>query len=201
MNKQIFFAHSGGPQGKPGRGSYDLVQWLREMLEPEYTIHDPVIEDPDAPTYEMWESVLDRELCGINENLSLIGHSLGGSVLAKYLSEKACRFQTAGLFLVAAPWWGLGGWDAEEFTLDAGSQKKLSPIPMVQIYHCTDDPVVPFRHAKLYQKIFPNAFLHELSGNDHVFSDGLPLLVEHIKSSHINPKTNMKQQDDTNTGK
>ncbi len=193
MNKQIFFAHSGGPQGKPGRGSYDFVQRLREELEPEYTIHDPVIEDPDSPTYEMWETMLDRELCGINGHVILIGHSLGGSVLAKYLSEKACRFQTAGLFLVAAPWWSLDGWIAEEFALDAGSQKQQSPIPMVRIYHCTHDPVVPFAHAKIYKMIYPEAFLHELSGTDHVFADGLPLLVEHIKSLHINPKTNVRQ--------
>jgi predicted alpha/beta hydrolase family esterase len=189
MNKQIFFAHSGGPQGKSGQGSYDFVQWLREELEPEYMIHDPVIEDPDAPSYEMWETMLDRELCGINGDVILIGHSLGGSVLAKYLSEKTCRFQPAGLFLVAAPWWGAGGWDAEEFALDTGSRKQLPSIPMVRIYHCTDDPVVPFRHAKLYQKMFPDAFLHELSGSDHTFSDGLPLLVEHIKRLHINQQT------------
>lgn len=30
MKKQILFAHSGGTQGSPGQGSYDLVHWLRK---------------------------------------------------------------------------------------------------------------------------------------------------------------------------
>ena len=183
MSTQIFFAHSGGPQGKPGRGSFDFVQRLREELEPEYSIHHPIIKVPDAPTYEMWETMLDRELCGLYGDVLLIGHSLGGSVLAKYLSEKSCRFQSAGLFLVAAPWWGHDGWNAEEFTLRSDLSKHLPRIPDIHLYHSLDDAVVPFSHVKLYQKMFPDAFLHELEGSDHVFADGLPLLVEHIKNN------------------
>ncbi|MCC5942105.1 MAG: alpha/beta hydrolase [Balneolaceae bacterium] len=201
MNQHLFFAHSGGPQGKAGQGSYDFVQWLRENLGEAFRIHAPVIEKPDAPSYQMWETMLDRELCSLNGDVFLIGHSLGGSVLAKYLSEKKCQFRTAGLFLVAAPWWGSGGWDANEFALNTDRQKLSLKQKLIHIYHCTDDSVVPFSHAKLYKKFFPDAFLHELTGNDHVFAEGLPLLVEHIRNININQNTKVRFEDDTNTGK
>jgi uncharacterized protein len=201
MKKQLFFAHSGGPQEKPGQGSYDFVQWLRESLGEEFQIHAPVIEDPDAPTYEMWKMMLDRELCSLNGDVLLIGHSLGGSVLVKYLSERKCQFLTAGLFLVAAPWWGSGGWDANEFSLKTDRQKHFLKQNVIHIYHCTDDSVVPLLHAKLYKKMFPGAFLHELTGSDHVFAEGLPLLVEHIRTIQINLQTKERFEDDKNTGK
>jgi len=201
MKKQLFFAHSGGPQGKPGQGSYDFVQWLRENLGKEFRIHAPVIEEPGAPTYKMWETMLDRELCRLSEDVFLIGHSLGGSVLAKYLSEKKCRFQTTGLFLVAAPWWGLGGWDANEFAPDTDLLIDFSKKLLIHIYHCTDDSVVPFSNAKLYKKLIPDAFLHELTGHDHVFAEGLPLLVEQIRNINSNQQTKVRSGVDTNTGK
>ena len=185
MRKQIFFAHSGGPQVKPGQGSFDFVQRLREDLEPGYSIHFPIIEEPEYPTYEIWKSMLDRELCKMSGEVILAGHSLGGSVLVKFLSENVCQFKPAGLFLIAAPWWGPDGWGADEFALDTGSVKFLPKLSGIHIYHCTDDPVVPYGHAKRYKKLFPDAFLHELAGSDHTFSRGLPQLVEQIKCESI----------------
>ncbi len=201
MNKQIFFAHSGGPQGKPGQGSHDFVLRLRDELEPEYTIHDPVIEDPDAPTYELWQEMFDREFPKLADPVLLIGHSLGGSTLLKYLSEETCGLQVAGLFLAAPPYWGEGRWDAEDFTLRDDFSKTLPTIPEIHLYHCLKDPVVPVEHADFYQKLILTASIHKLNGNDHAFSDGLPVLVEHIKKLYINQQNNKWHADDTNTRK
>ncbi len=63
------------------------------------------------------------------------------------------------------------------------------------------DSAVPFSHVKLYKKMFPGAFLHELTGHNHAFAEVLPLLVEHIRKIHINQQTKVKSKDDTNTGK
>jgi uncharacterized protein len=192
MEKQIIFAHSGGPQGKPGRGSYDFVQWLRNRLGDGYRIYDPVIEDPDAPTYEMWQEMFDREFPRLTDPVFLIGHSLGGSTLLKYLSEETCELQIAGLFLVAPPFWGKGGWEAEEFALRDNFSKTLPTIPEIHLYHCLNDPVVPVEHVDFYQKLIPNASIHKLNGDDHAFSGGLPVLVEHIKTFTHQPRNKNK---------
>lgn len=182
MKKQIFFAHSGGPQENPGQGSYDFVQWLRQNLGEEYPLFDPVIEDPDAPTYEMWKEMFDLELPQLTGKVYLIGHSLGGSTLLKYLSEETCDVKIAGLFLVSPPFWGKGGWEAEDFALRSDFSEHLPDIPEIHLYHCLNDPVVPVDHVAFYRNLLPGAFIHKLNGNDHAFSDGLPILVEHITS-------------------
>lgn len=182
MKKQILFAHSAGSQDGPGMGSYDLVQWLKEQLGTGYEITFPVIEDPEAPTHEKWEVMLEKELSKFNEEVILIGHSLGGSTLLKYLSENRSDVKIAGLFLVAAPYWGTNGWDFAEFALKNEFLKFLPPIASVHLFHCTDDPFVPVEHLYFYKQDLTNAIVHELEGNSHVFADGLPELVDIIKN-------------------
>ncbi|MFB1051250.1 hypothetical protein [Paraliobacillus sp. JSM ZJ581] len=59
----------------------------------------------------------------------IIGHSLGGSVLLKYLSEQAFNQFIARLFLIAAPYWGKDDdWQGEEYTLLENFNSKLPKI-------------------------------------------------------------------------
>ncbi|MBC8051908.1 MAG: hypothetical protein H7Y13_02475 [Sphingobacteriaceae bacterium] len=60
-SQHILFAHSGGEQGSAGQGSFDLVSYLREKLSNKHEISYPIIEDPKAPTYEMWKILFCRE--------------------------------------------------------------------------------------------------------------------------------------------
>lgn len=60
--KTGFFAHSGGQQGAPGKGSFGLVRYLKNELGEQYNIPDPLIEDPEAPTYAMWKSLFNARL-------------------------------------------------------------------------------------------------------------------------------------------
>jgi hypothetical protein len=45
----------------------------------------------------------------------LIGHSLGGSFLLKYVSEEKIGKTIAGIFLIATPYWGGAGWQYEGY--------------------------------------------------------------------------------------
>jgi predicted alpha/beta hydrolase family esterase len=65
--------------------------------------------DPQNPRYAGWKVALGQELSALEGRPSiLVGHSLGGSVLLKYLSEEGCPQGTTGLFVAAAPFWGPG---------------------------------------------------------------------------------------------
>jgi len=46
----------------------------------------------------------------------LIGHSLGGSFLLKYVSEEKIAKTVAGIFLIATPYWGGAGWQYEDMS-------------------------------------------------------------------------------------
>ena len=57
--KRILFAHNAGSQAGSGEGSFDLVSTLKAELSDEYDIQYPIVEDPDAPTYQAWKKLLD----------------------------------------------------------------------------------------------------------------------------------------------
>jgi len=182
MKKQIFFAHSGGAQGRPGQGSYDFVDWLRVTLEKEYEIFYPIIEDPEAPTYAMWKAMFTQKLANLAGEVLLIGHSLGGSMLLKFLSEERTNLQINGLFLVSAPFWGKDGWNVDDFALRSNFRKHLPELPEIHLYHCLGDPIVPCEHMEYYKKELPSAVIHELGGKDHAFTKGMPKIAENLRS-------------------
>jgi predicted alpha/beta hydrolase family esterase len=184
MQKQILFAHSAGPQGAPGEGSYDLVIYLKETLGERYHILDPLIEDPEAPTYEMWKTMFKEQFTAVMQPVILIGHSLGGSMLLKYLSEEQPEIRISGLFLIAIPQWSKEGWDVASFALNENFEATLPPLGPVFFYQGTLDPIVPLNHLSFYKEHFKNALFWEAEVSDHAFAKGLPQLVDDIKKLH-----------------
>lgn len=178
MKKQILFLHSAGPQGKH-EGSSDLVAWLRKELSHDYNVHYPIMPDPDNPEYEAWRKKTEEELNKTDDGVILVGHSLGGSILLKQLSEHPFKKKIAGLFLVATPFWGEG---MEEYMLEDNFTSKLPDIPVTILYHSRHDEIVPFSHVGTYAKKMPKAFVRELRGDEHAFTDGIPELASDIKN-------------------
>jgi uncharacterized protein len=181
MKKEVLFIHSAGPQGFH-EGSTDLVAYLHTALGAQYDLKCPAMPEPENPRYEAWKERLEKELGVPGGEVILIGHSLGGSVLLKYLSEESCKRPIAGLFLIAAPYWGKKGWQIEEYILQEDFLSKLPSIPKIFFYHSREDEWVPFGHLGHYAKKFPQAVIRGLKGNDHEFGYGLPEIVNDVKS-------------------
>ncbi len=187
MTTRILFLHSAGPQNE-GQGSSVLLSFMEKELGSFYKIYSPKIPDPENPTYKVWKTGLEKQLDLIDDAVILVGHSLGASVLLKYFSEVPYQKPIAGLFLVAAPYWGADGWELEDFTLKPNFPSHLSSIPHIGIYHSKDDEWVPVAHATHYQTKIPTATVRIFSQRGHNFDAGLPELVRDIKS--ISGKTN-----------
>jgi predicted alpha/beta hydrolase family esterase len=177
--KKILFAHSAGPQYGEGKGSFDLVRYLESKLSDKFEILFPIIDTPSSPTYQKFKKMFASEFTKITEPVILIGHSLGGSTLLKYLSEEKPDVSITALFLVATPHWG---GNMKEFQLKENFQISLPTIPLIFLYHSKNDPVVPFEHLEFYEKVFKKATVRKLSGKEHTFSIGLPELVSDIQS-------------------
>ncbi|PST84353.1 hypothetical protein C7T94_06460 [Pedobacter yulinensis] len=178
----LLFAHSAGAQGPPDKGSYGLVAYMRTALEPAFDIRCPIVADPEKPTYDSWTQELTTAFSEIDGSVILVGHSLGGSVLLKFLSEHSLQQRVTGLFLIATPNWDDPDWDVEEYKLESDFAQKLPPVPAAFIYHSTDDPVVPFDHHLFYKTTLSHATVRQLPGNDHVFGAGLPVLIADLRS-------------------
>src|SRR5205809_735086 len=98
-----------------GKGAYDedaaLAGSLKQALGHEYDVHFPRMPGETKPNLESWKQKISAELSRSHGKAVLVGHSLGGSYLLKYLSEEEVEKPISGLFLLAAPSWDEDQWN------------------------------------------------------------------------------------------
>jgi predicted alpha/beta hydrolase family esterase len=180
MKKQVLFIQGGG------EGAYkedeELVKSLRDVLGAEYDVLYPKMPEEENSGYEAWKVQISKEIAVLNGKLILVAHSVGCSMLLKYLSEERIENLLAGIFLIAAPYWGPGGWPVDEFTLDEGRASKLLKAFLIFFYHSRDDNIVPFTHLAKHTEKFPQAIICEFDGRGHQFNNDLSEVAADIKS-------------------
>lgn len=167
----VLFIHSAGPQGA-GEGSHRLVAALREALGKTVRFEAPLMPEPDAPDAAAWGMAFASHLAGLRAPFVLVGHSLGGSTILKYLAEEHVPEGLAGVILIAAPFWGAPDWEVPDFALPDGFAMQLSGLPRLVLYHSLDDDGVPVSHVDLYASALPNAEVRKVDGRGHAFDTG-----------------------------
>ncbi|GIQ71434.1 serine hydrolase family protein [Xylanibacillus composti] len=183
MMKTVVFVHSAGAQGT-GEGSSGLMAHISRNLGADFQVRCPAMPDPTSPSCSAWQARLAQELERIGEGTEvlLVGHSLGGSVILKHIAEGECRSRIAGVFLIAAPYWGADEeWQSEDYQLAEDFTDCLPPIPHIYLYHSREDSIVSFAHMQAYHRKLPHAQLRPLPGEEHYFSSGLAQLVDDMK--------------------
>jgi predicted alpha/beta hydrolase family esterase len=177
--KHVLFVHGAG------EGAYqedrELAESLRDELGAAYDVRSPRMPGADSPEYGAWRDRISEELAALDGETVLVGHSLGASILLKYLSEEAVEKPVAGLFLVAPPYWGAVDWEVDEYELRSGFAAKLPEDLPVFIYHSRDDEVVPFAHLALYAEKLPRATVREFDGRGHQFDDDLSEVARDVQ--------------------
>jgi predicted alpha/beta hydrolase family esterase len=177
--KTVLFIQGGG------EGAYDadakLAASLRAELGPGYEIRYPLMPDEAAPDYAPWQRLILAELASMGSGAILVGHSLGASILIRALVEHGDQQTVAGVFLIAAPFWGNGGWQWEELVLPKDASVRLSGRVPIFLYHGRDDEVVPYAHLDLYLEAFPQAVAHRLPGRNHQLNDDLSEVAADIR--------------------
>jgi predicted alpha/beta hydrolase family esterase len=179
LRKRVLFIHGGG------EGAYQedrkLAASLQDALGAAYDVQCPKMPDEDRPVYEAWKERIAKELDTLEGEVILVGHSLGGSILLKHLSEEELlETLVMGLFLVATPYWGVEDWEVGEYALREDFASKIPKEMTVFLYHSRDDEVVPFEHAALYAEELPRATVRELDGRGHQFDDDLSEVARDI---------------------
>ncbi|KKI90135.1 hypothetical protein WQ54_23855 [Bacillus sp. SA1-12] len=182
MKRHVLFIHSAGPQGLH-QGSSSLFAYLQSALGPDHDLRKPELPNPENPEYELWKIKLEQELQMLKGDVILIGHSLGGSVLLKYLSEEGCNLEISGFFSIAAPYWGINeDWQRDDFILSENFSTKLPLIPKMYLYHSRHENIVPFAHLEHYIQKLPESNIRVIEGDSHLFQNGLPEFVKDIKN-------------------
>ena len=171
MKQQILFIHGAGTGAHEADSK--LAASLQQALGAEYQVNNPKMPKENAPQYDLWKEELERQLVAFDGKVILVGHSLGGSVLLKYLSEEVVENPIVGLFLIAAPYWGAEGWDVDEYKLHEGVAAHLPEDLPIFIYHSRDDEIVSFTHLAMYAAKLPQANIRGFDGRGHQFNNDL----------------------------
>lgn len=127
---------------------------LEKKLEGKFEIIRPRMPLQDNAKYRDWKIHFERHVPLLRRDYILIGSSLGGIFLAKYLSENKMPKKALSVYLVCAPFDGklptedlVGGFSLRsDLSLLEKNSKNL------HMMFSKDDDVVPVSHAQMYRK-------------------------------------------------
>ncbi|MDK4742067.1 alpha/beta fold hydrolase [Rhizobium sp. CNPSo 3464] len=180
MAKQILFVQGAG-EGVHACWDSKLVASLERELGESYAVRYPQMPGEDDPDYAAWRAALIGEFDLLEEGAILVGHSIGGTILIHVLAEQPPRFRLGGLFLIAAPFIGEGGWPSDDIDDCQDFSERLPPGVPVYLYHGAADDIVPIAHVHLYAKAIPHATVRTLEGRDHQLNDDMSEVARDIR--------------------
>jgi predicted alpha/beta hydrolase family esterase len=164
------------------------TSWRKDYLEKELgedcEVITPRMPLQDNAEYEEWKIHFERHFDLLNDELILIGVSLGGIFLAKYLSENNFPKKIISAYLVAPPFDNsLGGEDLlGGFELGDDLSLIENNCKNVTLLFSKDDDSVPVLHMEKYKEKLPNCktIVYE-SKNGHFKIEEFPEIVAMIK--------------------
>lgn len=156
---------------------------LQEALGEDFDVLVPSMPSKQNAKYAEWEIWFRKILPYLEDGMVLVGHSLGGTFLTKYLAENTFPKKIAATCLIAAPF----RVEPPEKTLaDFVLPHDLSRVAdqggKIFLYYSTDDPVVPFATLEQYTGTLPNATARVFDDRGHFLQDEFPELAADIRS-------------------
>ncbi|MDP3726303.1 MAG: alpha/beta hydrolase [bacterium] len=163
-------------------GKDDWKQHLGKVLGESYEMIAPHMPNKNNAKYIEWKMWFEKFIPFLNSEIILIGHSMGGAFLAKYLSEEIFPKKIKATFLVAAPFNRNKDLVLVEFTLPTSLDQFKNHGGKIFLYHSIDDPVVAPTEFEKYQKALQGATCRMFTDRGHFNQDSFPELVDDIKN-------------------
>jgi predicted alpha/beta hydrolase family esterase len=162
----------------------DWKSYLQDSLGENFDVILPQMPNKQNAHYEEWKILFEKVLRLLDEEIILVGHSLGGIFLPKYLSENKVNKKILGTLLVAAPFnedeaqYELGDFNLSSHSFDQFEKQGGKII----FYQSKDDAVVPFADMTKYQKLLPGVQFKIFEDRGHFNQTDFPEIVEDIKN-------------------
>ena len=180
MTHQVLFVQGGG-EGAHDKWDNRIVESLERELGPDYAVRYPRMPHEADPKYAAWKAALERQFDRLSDGAILIGHSIGGTITIRTLADEAPTLTFAGIFLIAAPFVGVGGWQSEDIEPLSDLGARLSKQTPIYLYHGSKDETAPFGHVHLYAQSIPHAVVRPLSGRDHQLNNDMSEIAADIR--------------------
>ncbi len=134
-------------------------EWLEKKLGPDFEIIKPSMPLKENARYSDWKIYFERFFPYLHSNIILIGNSLGGIFLAKYLSENKFPKKILSVYLVCPPFDGSLSDEALVGGFKLGSDLSLieKNCRNVNLLFSQNDDVVPVAHAEKYARKLKNS--------------------------------------------
>ena len=179
--KQVLFVQGGG------RGTHDawddkLVASLEKELDRGHVVHYPRMPREDDPDAAAWKEAIGKELGKLGNDAILVGHSLGAAILLDYLADGDgdLEHRLAGVFLIATPYIGEGGWPSDELRPTKELAARLPAGTPIYLYQGDYDETVPLSHVGMLAKVLPDATIRRLKGRNHQLNDDVSEVAHDI---------------------
>ena len=153
MAQQILFIQGGG-EGVHDQWDNKLVANLADKLGPSYEISYPRMPNEGDPSYATWSVAIAKAIAGLSGNPILVGHSVGATILVNALAETRFQKKLAGIFLIATPFIGIGGWPSDDIKPVQNLGARLPKNTPIYFYHGSEDETAPIAHVELTSKPF-----------------------------------------------
>jgi hypothetical protein len=165
------------------RPNRDWKNTLHEDLDENFDVLYPSFPNKHNANYEEWKIMFEKVLDIADKDLILVGHSLGGMFLVKYLSENKIDKNIKGLFIVASPYKKADEDDRLSRFAHTGDIRSIAESSdNIYFIQSKDDVVVDFENLENFRKQLPDANYLVLEDRNHFFTkDSLPEIVELIK--------------------
>jgi len=170
-----------------GAGAHEadgiLAGALGQALGPGFRVHFPQLPNEGDPANDVWEHAISTALLDTHASI-LVAHSAGAAIVADMLAQRVADelAHLRGLFLLAPPFVGEGGWKLDGFHLDRVVDRGTLGELRLQLYFGLADTTVPPAHAELYAKTFPDAAIQRLPGCDHQFGGFMPRVARDVQA-------------------
>ena len=156
---------------------------LAEKLGEGFEVIMPKMPNSTNARYLEWKIWFEKLIPFLEEEVVLMGHSLGGMFLTKYLSENEFPKKIRATFLVSSPYDDKeSGESLVDFVLPASLGNLQEQGGKIFIYHSEDDPVVPFADFKKYARDLPNAIAQTFKNKEHFGQEEFPELVKDVEN-------------------
>jgi uncharacterized protein len=199
MKKQVIFIHGGDmstsykeyisflKKYKIDKKKINRKKWHQDYfskaLGNKFEIIRPQMPNVLNARYLEWKIWFKKFFPFLNTEVILVGGSLGGLFLSKYLSENKFPKKIKGLFLVSAPFGDKEKYYLADFHFNPKNLSKLEKqCKQVNLYHSRDDKMVSFGNFLKYKKYLPNANYYEFKNRGHFMIEKFPEIIKHIKS-------------------
>lgn len=194
MKKQVIVMHGGDSFDSYKKFLDSLKNWevsvetflprrdwkmnLPQDLGEDFQVLMPRMPNKDNAKYAEWKIWFERMLPFVEDGVILVGHSLGGIFLVKYLSENGFSKKIGKLVLVAPPHNQTA--ETGDFILTGPISGLVGLCQEIHLFQSKDDQIVPASEAERYKDALPEIQLHIFEDRGHFNQEQFPEMVKEI---------------------